>query len=129
MPSQNDTSDGPGTNASKTDAIECMPSRPASPIEIDAPSSSVSSSGNRTAISNAILQSGAREREVERQARLQNDNTPPRLGSKRATGKPINELCARLAIEHEEVNSKGKLTKAYYCISCDDRRLTISHIC
>lgn len=117
MPPQNGMFDA--SNASKTDTI---PSHLASPIEIDAPASSVSSSGNGMALSNAVFQSGAREREVEHQACLQNGNTPPRLGSKRATGKPINELCARLAIEREEVNSKGKLIKAYYCIGCDDCR-------
>jgi hypothetical protein len=120
MPPQNGTFDA--SNASKTDAISSHSVSPIEIDEIDAPVSSVSSSGNGTALSNAVLQSGAREREVERQAHLQNGNTPPQLGSKRATGKPINELCARLAIECEEVNSKGRLIKAYYCIGCDDRR-------
>jgi hypothetical protein len=99
-----------------------IPSRSASPIKIDASASSVSLSGNRMALSNAVLQLGAQEREIEHQACLQNGNALPQFGSKRATGKPINKLCARLVIECEEVNSKGKLIKAYYCISCDDRR-------
>ena len=75
MPPQNGMFDV--FNMSKTDVI---PSRLVSPIEINeinAPTSSVSSSGNGMALSNAILQFGTREREVERQARLQNGNTPP----------------------------------------------------
>jgi len=76
-------------DVSKTDM---MLSGSASPIEIDeidAPTSSVSLSGNGMALANTVLQSGSREREVKCQARLQNGNTPLQLGSKRATGKPI----------------------------------------
>lgn len=103
---------------------ERVQSRSASPIEIDidTPTPSSNSSGTETLLSNNVLQSRAKDRAREREERLQNGNNPPRLATKRSTGKPINELCARLVIERDEINSVGKVARVFYCVGCDDRR-------
>jgi hypothetical protein len=77
-------------------------------IEIDAPTSSISSSGNGTALSNAVL---PREREVERQTRLQHGNTPPRLGSKKSHGQANQRAMCQTCDRARRSPPKGSLQR------------------
>ncbi|KAJ3913026.1 ribonuclease H-like domain-containing protein [Lentinula edodes] len=73
-------------------------------------------------LSNEFLQNTTADRELERQEQSKNGNISPRQSKARNTGRSIDQLCMKLAIERMALDKKGKATKVYYCIGCDEKR-------
>jgi hypothetical protein len=71
-------------------------------------------------ISTQLLQSGAAEREAERERQHKNGNVPPQEG--KAGWKNLDQTCLQLDIEWPETTSGGRARVHYFCIACDKFR-------
>ena len=94
QPGQDDVTSGPPAS-----------SNPGPPLEV---------------VSTQLLQSGAADREAERERRRKNGNVPPREG--KPGGKYLDKTCLRLAIERPGTTSGGRATIHYFCIACNKFR-------